>query len=247
VTRRSLDDIPDPPVRVNGADQEVDYSEYANRRPTPGKLTNLKWTWDQNQYAERFRTRIRNTHSNAADAYESYFPAMVFRLRLLGATNKMIAEACNTTETTIWEWTKGKHAKPEFKDAMEMGGDMADAMIAHSVFHSAMGYTHDDEKIMVVDKQVVREPFIKHYPPDTAAGTFWLVNRQKELWKHRNSTELTGEDGRPLVPPQLIINPVSADAPKAAPRRRVAAQKKDELIKPEAEVVKPADPNPPEA
>lgn len=36
---------------------------------------------------------------------------------------------------------------------------------------------------MVVDKEVVREEYVEHYPPDTAAASLWLANRQRGKWK----------------------------------------------------------------
>jgi hypothetical protein len=54
----------------------------------------------------------------------------------------------------------------------------------------------------------MRAEYTEHYPPDTAAGIFWLTNRQKHLWKQRQSNELTGVDGQPLTPPSITINGV---------------------------------------
>lgn len=142
-------------------------------------------------------------------AYQPHFPEMAYQLRLMGASKRMIAAACYVTETTIDEWMNHPDkAIPEFAEAMRAGGDLADSMVAMSLHHRAVGYSHDDTKVLVVDKEVVEVPIIKHYPPDTEAGKFWLTNRQHKNWRNRNTQELSGPDGQPLVPPQLVVLPV---------------------------------------
>ena len=42
---------------------------------------------------------------------------------------------------------------------------------------------------MVVDKEVVREEYTEHYPPDTAAASLWLSNRQRGRWKLKPEDE----------------------------------------------------------
>ncbi len=214
MTRQSLDDIPEElPPRAHG-NGKLPSSKPSVHLPRDGGMVSQNWSWEHNEYAKRFRIRPRANPNSNASAYREHFPEMVFRLRLLGATNRMIAEACGVIEATVLEWLKPELNHPEFKDAMEMGGDMADAEVAHSVFHCAVGYTHDDVEIKVINGAVVRVPVVKHYKPDVVAGTYWLNNRQKDTWKNRNSTALTDGEGKPLIPPQLVINPVRAVKPK---------------------------------
>lgn len=46
--------------------------------------------------------------------------------------------------------------------------------------------------------EIVVTPTIKHYPPDTAAATLWLKNRQPNVWRDKVETALTGPDGGPI-------------------------------------------------
>jgi hypothetical protein len=141
-------------------------------------------------------------------SYRDYFPPMVYQLRLMGASNRSIANACDVSEKDVWDWTYSDRPIPEFAEAMKLGGELADARVAMSQYHRAIGYSHPDTKIVVAGGNVVEVPITKHYPPDASAGQFWLTNRQSKLWRNRTTNELTGADGEPLVPPQLIIQPV---------------------------------------
>ena len=37
-------------------------------------------------------------------------------------------------------------------------------------------------------------------PPDPGAAKLWLTNRRTEEWREKNTTELSGKDGGPLIP-----------------------------------------------
>jgi hypothetical protein len=61
-----------------------------------------------------------------------------------------------------------------------------------------MGFEHDSEEIKVVSdgqgqgSSIERVPVRKIYPPDTVAAIFWLKNRQRDKWKDKTETELSG-------------------------------------------------------
>jgi len=40
----------------------------------------------------------------------------------------------------------------------------------------------------------------KHYQPSVPAVIFSLTNRDSENWKNRQNTEITGKDGKDLLP-----------------------------------------------
>jgi hypothetical protein len=60
------------------------------------------------------------------------------------------------------------------------------------VLNRAIGYSHPDVKIIFRegDKEPVYAPFVKHYPPETAAAIFWLKNRQPERWRERHEVKV---------------------------------------------------------
>lgn len=114
---------------------------------------------------------------------------------LLGATDPQLAVYFDVAESTIHNW---KNDHPEFLEAIKAGKEDADANVAKSLYQRALGYSHKDTDIRVLDGKIAKTPITKHYPPDTKAAVFWLNNRQKKLW--RESKEITGADGEPLIP-----------------------------------------------
>jgi len=99
----------------------------------------------------------------------------------------------------------GLEASHAVAEAVKMGKSIADGEVAHSLYKRALGYSHPHQVILTNrvreynDKgKVVKEwtePLIvdtvKHYPPDTAAGTKWLRARQPEVWG--NKLEVNGK------------------------------------------------------
>ncbi|SPA24570.1 conserved hypothetical protein [Cupriavidus taiwanensis] len=127
--------------------------------------------------------------------YKAEYAEQAYKLCLLGATDKELADFFQVTEQTVNNWKK---AQPEFFESITRGKMMADAQVAESLFKRALGYSHQAEKIMVVAGTVQREEYTEHYPPDTPAASLWLRNRQPEKWRDRQQTELTGKDGENL-------------------------------------------------
>ena len=114
--------------------------------------------------------------------YMSIYPGIARSMAMLGATDEQMAEAFRVSRSTFLEW-KGRH--PEFAEEVHKGKLLADAQVAASTFHGAIGYSHPEEVIKVVDDKIVRVNTVKHYPPNPILNTFWLKNRQPELWKEK--------------------------------------------------------------
>lgn len=107
--------------------------------------------------------------------YKKSFNKQVYKLCLLGATDKEIASFFEVNEDTINEWKK-KH--PSFLESIKKGKINADAIIASSLFKKAKGYTREEVKIFQHDGSPLIVPFKAYYPPDTAAINIWLKNRR---------------------------------------------------------------------
>ena len=114
--------------------------------------------------------------------YRPQFVRVAYKFFLLGATVEQLADVLCVDSRTIYRWAKDH---PAFDMAMRGGREMADANVASRLYARAMGYSHEEEEIKVIDNKVVRVPTVKHYPPDPGAAIFWLKNRQPELWKER--------------------------------------------------------------
>ena len=129
-----------------------------------------------------------------------YSPAMhddlVYLLAKGGASRAELCEGLKITETTFDNW---RHQHKTFLGALERARDYANGKVERSLYHRALGYSHDDTHISNWQGEITVTPIKKHYPPETAAAKFWLMNRKPKEWKERtevnsNST-LTLEAG----------------------------------------------------
>ncbi|WDY60383.1 terminase [Pseudomonas sp. PSKL.D1] len=110
-------------------------------------------------------------------------------LAKLGATNPEMAEAFGVSLSTLKLWVV-QHA--EFSAAIKLGKDVADERVVDALYNRAMGYSHEDTDVRVVDGAVVLTPLMKHYPPDTGAAIFWLKNRRPDEWRDKQEIEHSG-------------------------------------------------------
>lgn len=134
-------------------------------------------------------------------AYSEAYAEQAYKLCLLGATDKDIGDFFDVSEVTVNAWKK---AFPSFLKSMRDGKSSADANVAESLYRRALGYSHDAVKILTVangnnqGSTVETVPYTEHYPPDTAAASLWLRNRQPTKWRDKQEFEHTGKDGAPL-------------------------------------------------
>lgn len=136
--------------------------------------------------------------------YKPEYAELAYKFCLMGATDKRLAELLQVSERSVNEW---KEVHPEFSQSIANGREIADAEIATSLYHRAKGYSHPDVDIKVIQNVVVTTDLVKHYPPDTAAASLWLRNRQGGAWRDKVEQEISGKDGAPIE----INSTLSAD------------------------------------
>lgn len=125
--------------------------------------------------------------------YQPEYAKQAEKLCALGATDEDIADFFNVSARTIYRW---KHEHDEFCQALKIGKDAADSRVEMSLYHRAVGYTFDSEKLMTVSmgkdqgSTVERHPIKEHVPPDTTAAIFWLKNRKRGEWRDRIDHEV---------------------------------------------------------
>lgn len=124
-----------------------------------------------------------------------------------GATERELAEYFKVNNTTIYDW-KLRH--PEFASAIKIGKEQADDRVVASLYHRAVGYTHDAAKIFNADGVPMVVPYQEHYPPDVEAIKFWLKNRRPKEWRERVVQEISGPDGTP-IPIMAEVQAMSID------------------------------------
>ena len=140
--------------------------------------------------------------------YESKYAEQARKICALGATDADLAEIFDVSRSTINLW---KLENPEFSDALKLGKERPDERVKQSLFHRAVGYSHPEDDIRVIDGQIVITPTIKHYPPDTTACIFWLKNRLPE--EFRASPEVNDDDY--VLPVKIEVSVVDASVNKS--------------------------------
>lgn len=121
--------------------------------------------------------------------YTKEYCVQVYKLCLLGATDKEMASIFDVSEQTLNAWKKDH---PEFLESIKRGKADADANVADRLYQRAMGYEHAEDQIFQFQGKPVIVPTIKHYPPDPTAAIFWLKNRQRGKWNDKQEIELSG-------------------------------------------------------
>lgn len=138
----------------------------------------------------------------------SYKPSFVKLAKLLGEAGKTDAEAAEffgVTRRTITNW---KLNYPEFREALQIGKDVADARVEQSLYNMALGYFVDHEEIFVIEGKIVRVQTRKYIKASEVAALAWLNNRRSGEWQ-RNPEPAAPP---PAPPEQIDITPANARA-----------------------------------
>jgi len=142
------------------------------------------------------KTLVRNREGRLlAEGQRLFLPAHLEQVRAIamrGLDKEQMSELFDISRRQIGQWEK---QYPMFKEALEGGYTDADAAVLSALYQSAVGYTHDEEKLFFWDGDVTRADTVKHYKPDVSAIKLWLTNRQKDHWKDRQHTAVSGGDG----------------------------------------------------
>lgn len=125
-----------------------------------------------------------------------------------------IAEICRQVGITPKTYHAWINDYPDFADALERAMDERLQMMVieakKSLMKKIQGYEVTETKVITVpgnkkDEKGNPKPIIKeqtttkkHIQPDTAAIIFTLTNGDPEHWRNRQSTEVTGKDGKDL-------------------------------------------------
>jgi transcriptional regulator with XRE-family HTH domain len=137
--------------------------------------------------------------------YKEEYDDQVYKLCLLGATDKEIADFFEVSESTINEW---KRDYKSFSESLKKGKWLADANVAERLYQRALGYEHPEDDIKAYMGDIIITPTIKHYPPDPTAAIFWLKNRQSAKWRDKQEVDISNPDGTlNQLPPVIYTIP----------------------------------------
>lgn len=128
--------------------------------------------------------------------YKNEYAEQSYKLCLLGATDKDLADFFEVCVATINNW---KHDFPDFLESIKRGKKVADANVAESLYNRACGYSHAEEKVFCNDGAIISHEVVKHYPPETAAGIFWLKNRDPQKWRDKQEVDLNADLSKSLA------------------------------------------------
>ena len=118
--------------------------------------------------------------------FKEEYIELVYKLCLLGATDKEMADILGVTEQTFNNW---KIDYPRLFESIKEGKEAADANVANRLYQRAMGYQHPEDKIFNDNGEPLIVPTVKHYPPDPTAAIFWLKNRQPQKWRDKQEID----------------------------------------------------------
>ncbi|MBO3760370.1 hypothetical protein [Ciceribacter sp. L1K22] len=153
------------------------------------------WKEEHPEFGAAFRPDPKD-YGGRPTLYEEKFADQAKMLATLGATDLEISQFFNVSLRTIHRW---KIEHEEFREALEIGKDEADAKVEESLYRRAVGYTFDSEKILVVEGEVQRVETMEHVPPDVKAATFWLQNRRPGIWRDTKHLKHGVQEDNPLA------------------------------------------------
>lgn len=124
-------------------------------------------------------------------SYQAAYVVQAEKLCKLGATDAEMADFFGVAQSTFYRW---KNEYPEFSEALKTAKAEADERVERSLYHRAVGYTFDSEKVFQFQGEIVRGKIKEHVPPDTTACIFWLKNRRSNDWRDIRQHEI-GQPG----------------------------------------------------
>ena len=122
-------------------------------------------------------------------SYKEEYAEQAYKLCLLGATDKDMADFFEVSEQTINAWKK---KQPSFIESLKKGKVMADSNVAQKLYKRANGYEYTEKKIErdADSGKVFKETLTtKQVAADTTAQIFWLKNRQPDKWRDKQEFE----------------------------------------------------------
>ena len=129
-----------------------------------------------------------------SDAYKPEYAAQAGKACQAGFTDQELADLFGVSVRTINTW-KAQHV--DFLQALKAGKTEADDRVERALYHRAVGYSHEVEKPMVIDKDVRIVTYTERMPPDTTACIFWLKNRNPEEWRDKMVQEMQWASKKP--------------------------------------------------
>lgn len=104
-------------------------------------------------------------HGNSK--YHPRLIPVVSQLCARGMIDVEIAEILGIAEQTLYKWKK---AHPDFALAMTRSKELVNEQVENAIIKRALGFQNGED----------------YFPPDVAAGKFWLQHRMPEVYRERS-------------------------------------------------------------
>jgi hypothetical protein len=156
--------------------------------------------------------------------YRPEFAHQAEHMCRLGATDFELCRFFGIAKPTLYDWMR---LYPEFSASIKGAKALPDERVERSLYHRAIGYTHELEEVHVINGDVVIVKLTKHYAPDTAAGFIWLKNRKPLEWRDRHEVRAEVVDERSemeLTDEEIMLRLERIEAERKA--ARVAKKRK---------------------
>jgi len=118
----------------------------------------------------------------------------VAELTAAGWNDTEIAAELGVSPRTLYRW---KLAHADFAAALQFNDKAAVARVKGAFFAKASGYSYIEQQAIKVKtgehtEAVEIVDVVKHVPPDTTSGIFFLKNRDAANWRDQQNLELSG-------------------------------------------------------
>lgn len=142
------------------------------------------------------KTTDERVGSGRTTSYKPEYADQAYKLCLLGATDKDLADFFEVTEQTINNW---KLDFPVFFESIKLGKQIADSNVAYKLYNRAIGYSYEEDHTTMRGEEIVETKNIKkHMPSDTTAAIFWLKNRNPSKWRDKKDVDVQS-GGQPFA------------------------------------------------
>lgn len=158
----------------------------------------------------KIRVKELKKHLGGAPTlYREEYDEQAYKLCLLGATDKDIADFFEVCEATINNWKK---EYPKFLESIRAGKKTADMEVATSLYKTTQDRTvieqvafktkkisYNDSGKRVEEEVIEIVDVAKAIPADFRSQQFWLKNRKSDQWRDKQEVDHSGEISIPVI------------------------------------------------
>jgi hypothetical protein len=153
--------------------------------------------------AEKGNNYAEGNEGGRPTLYKEEYNDQAYKLCLLGATDKELADFFEVSESTINNW---KQEHQEFLESIRKGKKISDMEVVHSLYQTTQDRTvieqqafkckevyYNDEGKRIESEKIEIVDVEKVIPADFRSQQFWLKNRKSDSWRDKTEVENTNK------------------------------------------------------